>query len=122
MKPTFLVPETIVREDGHAEPMSVEAGTLLLLTLGITRILEQESLDVVIQGSADGEQWQPLIAFPQKFYCGTYALLLDLARTPEIVKLKVHWKLGRWGRGDQKPLFGWYLFAEDARIQTASVA
>ena len=29
-----------------------------MLTLGITRILEQESLEVTIWGSSDGEKWE----------------------------------------------------------------
>jgi len=41
-----------------------------LLTLAITNIIEQESLDVSIFGSADGATWdpKPVAAFPQKFY------------------------------------------------------
>jgi hypothetical protein len=61
MVPAFLFPENITREDGcGAEiPLASDHGKPLLLTLGITRILEQESLDVSIWGSNDGNMWQP---------------------------------------------------------------
>jgi len=40
----------------------------LLLTLGITRIIEQESLDVSIWGSANNAEWgaKPLLSFSAK--------------------------------------------------------
>ncbi len=124
MIPVFLLPEFVTREDGHGSkiPLDSASGKLLMLTLGITRIVEQESLDVTIHGSADGETWHPIGSFPQKFYCGTYSLLLDLSRHPEIREIRAHWKMGRWGRGDQKPLFGFYLFAEEANRKVAGAA
>jgi hypothetical protein len=124
MVPAFLFPENITREDGcGAEiPLASDHGKPLLLTLGITRILEQESLDVSIWGSNDGNMWQPLAAFPQKFYCGTYTLLLDLSRRREIKHLRAQWRVARWGGGDSKPLFSFYLFAEQARMRVAGAA
>jgi hypothetical protein len=114
--PNFLVPEGVQRSDGESDAFDLGdlKGGLLLLTLGITRIIEQESLDVSIWGSADGANWgeKPLAAFPQKFYCGTYTIMLDLSKHPEAQFLKAKWKMGRWGRGDPKPLFGFYLYAE----------
>ena len=115
--PNFLFPETLVREDGAgaAVPLGESAGKLLLLTLGVTRIIEQESLDVSIWGSADNADWgaKPLIAFPQKFYCGTYQIVLDLGRNPQAKYLRVQWQASRWGKGEAKPLFGLYVFIED---------
>jgi hypothetical protein len=117
----FLFPETVVRDDGtgYAVELATAQGTALEITLGITRIQEQESLDVSIWGSADGSDWgaKPLSAFPQKFYCATYPVLLDLSAHPEVRFLRVEWKMNRWGRGDPKPLFAFYVFAE----QTADV-
>jgi hypothetical protein len=117
MKPVFLMPETTIREAGKSAIVSLgeEAGTALLLTLGITRIVEQESLDLSVWGSADGADWgaKPLLAFPQKFYCGTYQILLDLTARPEVKHLQVRWQAQRWGKGDPKPLFNFYLFAQD---------
>jgi hypothetical protein len=119
MLPNFLVPESVVREDGKGLVLSLDSSqaSLLLLTLGITRILEQESLDISIYGSADGSEWsaKPLVAFSQKFYCGTYQMVLDLSKHPEKRYLRAQWKVNRWGLGESKPLFGFYLFAQMAK-------
>jgi hypothetical protein len=118
MLPNFLLPETVTRQNGTGPDLELGAmsGTKLLLTLGITRIIEQESLDVEVWGSADKTTWgeKPILRFPQKFYCGTYSLLLDLTKHPELNYLRITYKLNRWGRGDETPLFGFYVFAERA--------
>ncbi len=117
MLPGFIFPETNVREAGSSPALELgkSQGGLVLLTLGITRIIEQESLDVSIWGSADNSNWgaKPLIAFPQKFYCGTYQILLDLGQHPDVKHLCVKWHAQRWGKGDPKPLFGFCVFAQD---------
>jgi hypothetical protein len=120
----FLLPETVSRVDGSGAAIALEtaSGKPLLLKLGITRILEQESLDVSVWGSADKADWQAIAAFPRKFYCGTYTMLLDLSRLPEIAYLRVQWRMGRWSRGEPAPLFGFYLCAEDAHPQAAGAA
>jgi hypothetical protein len=125
MLPQFLLPETTVREAGAGPDMRLahhEGGTLIL-TLGITRIIEQESLDVAIWGSADGSDWgtKPLVSFPQKFYCGTYQLILDLAGRPDVKYLRVKWQVNRWGKGDPHPLFTLYLFMQAMQAQMAAV-
>ncbi len=121
MLPGFLLPETTVREAGNSSEMDVgeSKGSLVLLTLGITRIIEQESLDVSIWGSADGHEWgtKPLIAFPQKFYCGTYQILLDLTTHADVRFLRVKWSAQRWGKGDTRPMFGFYIFAQEMKQQ-----
>ena len=103
MTPNFLVPETVVRSAGIGTELDIgEAqGTLLLITLGITRIVEQESLDVAILGSVNGTDWlpKPLVSFPQKFYCGVYQILLDLKQYPDVRYIKARWDVNRWGRG-----------------------
>ncbi|HKE29404.1 MAG TPA: hypothetical protein VKB88_43945 [Bryobacteraceae bacterium] len=121
MLPQFLVPETTVREAGAGPELSLgdQQGETLLLTLGITRILEQESIDVSIWGSPDGQSWnsKPLLSFPQKFYCGTYQILLDLTQQTDVKYLRAKWQLNRWGKGDPKPLFTIYLFAQQMANQ-----
>ena len=59
MLPEFLLQETTNREPGAGPEMELgeQAGGTLIVTLGITRIIEQESLDVSICGSADGSDW-----------------------------------------------------------------
>ena len=91
---------------------------MLQLTLGITHIIEQESIDITIWGSADKVNWsaKPIACFPQKFYCGVYTVLVDLSEHPEVHCIRVQWKLGRWGRGEPKPMFGFYVFAEAAKF------
>lgn len=121
MLPAFLIPESLIREDGSgpAVPLGPAQGRLLLLTLGITRVIEQESLEVSIWGSPDGKDWgsKPLLVLPQKFYCGVYRFLLDLSERPELRFLQARWKVNRWGRGDPRPLFGVWMGAEEAEVQ-----
>ena len=109
----FLLPETTVREAGAGPVVEVgEArGGMLVLTLGITRILEKEHIDVAIWGSADGRDWGtiPIAAYPQKFYCGTYQMHLDLSTRPDVKYLRAQWNMGRWSVGKGRPLFTLYM-------------
>jgi hypothetical protein len=109
MLDTFLLPETTIEKAGESAAVAVAdgAGKNCLLTMAITKILEQQSIDVSVWGSADGKEWaaKPLVAFPQKFYQGIYQQLLDLSMTPEIQFLKLKWAVNRWGVGDPKPSF-----------------
>src|ERR1035441_7288887 len=103
MLPEFLLTETTVREAGTGPevPLGEQQGGTLVLTLGITRIIEQESIDLSIWGSTDGSDWgtKPLSTFPQKFYCGTYQIVADLAAHAGIKFLRVKWAVNRWGKG-----------------------
>jgi len=120
MVPNFLLEDQLVRQDGSGSPIDLGESRpeFLSLTLGITRIIEQESLDVSVWGSADGENWgeRPVAAFPQKFYCGVYTILVDLTGHSDARYLRAQWKVNRWGRGEQKPLFDVYLFAQPASV------
>jgi len=126
MLPGFLLPETTIREAGNGSELDLgeSTGGVVLLTLGITRIIEQESLDVAIWGSADGNDWgaKPLLSFPQKFYCGTYQILLDLTQHPEVKYVRVKWSAQRWGKGDSRPLFGFYVFAQEMKQEVLAVS
>ncbi len=118
-----LLPESVTRQDGSGPEIELEAGcTSLQLTLGITRIVEKEILDVSVWGSADGRTWTQLAAFPRKFYCGRYPLVLDLKRHPGIRRLRAHWRMGTWDMQEPKPLFGFYLHAEEVKLQHAGAA
>jgi hypothetical protein len=116
MLPDFLFPEAEVLKDGEGPSVSIEnaAGVPVQLTLGITGTVEQESLDVAVFGSADGNEWaaKPLAAFPQKFYQGTYTIVADLGQSPDVRFLKVKYKMGRWGHWTDGPKFTFYVFAE----------
>jgi len=126
MLQSFILPETTIREAGTGPTVDLgeSKGSLILVTLGITRIIEQESLDVSIWGSADNAEWgaKPLVAFPQKFYCGTYQILMDLHGQPDIRHLRAKYHAQRWGKGDPKPLFGAYLFAQEVQHQALSMS
>ena len=106
----FLVAEKTVvsaKGDGPGVDASGAASRVFLLTLTITKIIEQESLDISIVGSTDGTTWdaKPVVAFPQKFYCGQYPLLLDLTSYADVKFVRAHWEVARWGRGVETPMF-----------------
>lgn len=107
---TFLVPDKTVvsaKGDGPSVDVSSASNRVFLLTLNITGILEQESLDVSVHSSADGSAWSPKFVtnFPQKFYQAQHPLLLDLTGHAEIKFLRAHWEVSRWGRGSETPMF-----------------
>jgi hypothetical protein len=109
MVDTFLLPQNTVtaKGDGSAVDVSSASSRVFLLNLDITRIVEQEALDVSVFGSADGAIWssKPLAAFPQKFYAGDHPLLLDLTGHAEVKFVRAHWEVNRWGRGTEVPMF-----------------
>ncbi|MFZ0686584.1 MAG: hypothetical protein WAM89_13645 [Terriglobales bacterium] len=110
MMEAFLVPEKTVvnaKGDGTAVDVSQTFGRIFLLTLAITNIIEQESIDVSIYASVDGATWdaKPIVAFPQKFYREEVPLLLNLTARPEVKFIRAHWEVGRWGRGSETPMF-----------------
>ena len=123
MLPEFLLTETTVREAGTGAAIALgdNQGATLVLTLGITRIIEQESIDIAIWGSTDGNDWgaRPVVAFPQKFYCGTYQIVADLSERPDVKFLRVKWLVNRWGKGSPQPLFTIYLFAQAMQEELA---
>jgi hypothetical protein len=107
---TSLVPDKTVivaKGDGAAVDVSGASGRVFLLTLDVTNIIEQESLDVAIYGSADGATWgaKAAAAYPQKFYRGEFPMLLDLTAHPEVKFVRAHWEVARWGRGTETPMF-----------------
>ena len=96
-----------VKGDGPAIDVSGASQRAFLVTLSITKIIEQESLDVGIFGSADGATWgaKSVAAFPQKFYVGESPLLLDLSARADVKFVRAHWEVARWGRGVETPMF-----------------
>ncbi|HLZ41308.1 MAG TPA: hypothetical protein VKQ11_10115 [Candidatus Sulfotelmatobacter sp.] len=93
--------------DGAAVDVSGAANRVFLVTLSITKIIEQESLDLSIFGSADGAAWEAksIAAFPQQFYTGEYPMLVDLTGQPNVKFVRAHWEVARWGRGTETPVF-----------------
>ena len=79
----------------------------LFCTRTVADQIEQESLDVSIWGSADGQDFgkRPLLKLPQQFYRGTTKLVLDISLRPEVKFLRAGWELNRWGRVSPDPMF-----------------
>ena len=124
MRPEFLLPETTVRDAGAGPAIDLreERGGRLFVTLGINRIVERESIEIGVWGSTDGTDWgnAPLLSYPQKFYCGTYQMSLDLTRRPDVKYLRARWEVSRWSRVSGQPLFTVYLQLETTDRQLAA--
>ncbi len=93
--------------DGASFDISSSASRTYLCQLTVSDQIEQESLDVSIWGSADGETWtkRPLLKLPQQFYRGTTKMILDLSLRPETKFIRARWDLNRWGRVAPTPMF-----------------
>ena len=106
----FLVPQnTVVTAKGDSDPLDVSsaANPAFLATLSVTKIVEQESIELSFFASADGATWEtkPIASLPQKFYVGEYPLLVDLSQANGVKFLRAHWEVARWGRGPVTPNF-----------------
>ena len=107
---SILVPPGTIataKGDGPAVDISSTSTRVFLATLTITKIIEQESLDVSIFASGDGAAWdaKSIAAFRQEFYAGETPLLLDLREHPHVKFVRAHWEVARWGRGTETPMF-----------------
>jgi len=105
-----LIPTgTKLETNGDGEPVNVSASKTrtFLCRLAVTDQIEQESLDVSIWGSTDGNDFgkKPLLKLPQQFYRGTTKMVLDISLRPEVTFLRAKWELNRWGRVSPTPMF-----------------
>ncbi len=95
--------------NGEGQPADITSSEsrTLLCQLTISEQIEQESLDVSIWGSADGQDFgkKPLLKLPQQFYRGTTKMVLDVSLRPEVKFLRAKWELNRWGRVAPTPMF-----------------
>jgi hypothetical protein len=109
MKLALIPPNTKMESngDGASFDISGSATRTFLCFLAVTDQLEQESLDISIYGSTDGQTWtpKPLLKLPQQFYRGHTKMVLDLSLRPEIKFIRASWELHRWGRGAPLPMF-----------------
>ena len=92
--------------------------------LEITDQIEQESVDMSVLGSADGQQWEkmPLLKMQQEFYRGRTRQVLDLTFRPEVKFLRAKWELVRWGRVAPTPMFVLGFRLEEIPIFTRASA
>ena len=110
----YLVPPgTTAETPGSGAPFELGelAGQRLVVVLRVTKIIEQEALEVSLWGSQDGNDWgaRPLFVYPQAFYAGVTPAALDLGQRPEIRFLQARWDVNRWGRGYPRPYFEFSL-------------
>ena len=117
---------TRVAENGDSTAVNVSASATrtFLCTMFISDQIEQESLDVSIFGSADGETWpaKPLLKLPQRFYRGETRAVLELALRPEVKFIRAHWDLNRWGRVAPEKMFAFGLRLAEVPAMPARTA
>jgi hypothetical protein len=105
----FVPPGTRLTENGEsaAHDLAHSATRTFICTLEITAQIEQESAELSVWGSTNGELWEekPLLIFPQRFYKGETQQVLDLTQRPELRFIHARWQLHRWGRGTPQPHF-----------------
>ena len=104
---TFLIPQgTVLTGKGETEALDLGEARVehFLLSLAIDEVVEQESLDLGIYGSADGTAWsdKPLASFPQQFYPGETPLLAEMNGVRFV---RARWEANRWGRGSMETMF-----------------
>ncbi len=105
-----LIPRgTRVESNGDGETLDISSSTTrtFFCILEVLDQIEQESLDVSVWGSTDGQAWgtHPIIKLPQVFYRGNERMILDLTMRPELRFVRAHWELVRWGRVAPLPMF-----------------
>jgi hypothetical protein len=106
---SIIPPQTKLEANGDGQAVDISATTTrtFLCELCVTEQIEQESLDVSLWGSADGQDFgkKPCLKIPQQFYRGTSKMVLDLSLRPEVRFLRARWELNRWGRVAPTPMF-----------------
>ena len=105
----LIPPGTRLTSNGEGQPFEISASQTrtLLCSMEITDQMEQESVDISVWGSADGQDWgkMPLLKMPQRFYRGETRQVLDLSLKPEIRFIRAKYDLARWGRVAPHPMF-----------------
>ena len=116
--PPYLLSPCIERQDGTGPAIDLGPlrGKLLVVTLGLHNLLEQEGLAISSLGSASGSEWgaRPLVSFPEKSFCGVYSTFLNLDNYPTIRYLRAEWKMSRWAQRDSSRMFGFYISLEES--------
>ena len=106
---SIIPPQTKLESNADGQVFDISATTTrtFLCELTVTDQIEQESLDVSIWGSPDGQDFgkKPLLKIPQQFYRGTTKMVLDLSFRPEVRFLRARWEVNRWGRVAPTPMF-----------------
>jgi hypothetical protein len=92
---------------GYAVDICGSETRTFLCELHVSEHVEQESLEVSIWGSGNGQEFgrKPLLKFPQQFYSGRTKMVLDISLHTEVKFLRAKWELNRWGRVAPTPMF-----------------
>ena len=124
-----LIPlDTTLVENGVGETFDIGASSTrtFFCVMVITDQLEQESIDISIWGSPDGQNWgtHPILKLPQRFYRGETRAVLELVLRPDVKFIRARWDLNRWGRVAPLPMFkvGVHLLEVPAMPQQVSPA
>jgi len=123
-----LLPGALRKGDGIGPVITLgeHCSKLLVVTLGISDVVERTGLTVSVWGSPDQNQWgaKPLLTFRQRQYCGVYSVLLNMAMHTDVRYLRVQWNMNLWGKGERIPMFGFEVFLEESgsRISGSAVA
>jgi hypothetical protein len=109
MQIDLIAPGTLVKENGFSAAVDIRTSQTrtFFCEMNIVDQIEQESVDVAIWGSQDGENWgtHPIQKLPQQFYRGETRAVLDLTLAPEANFIRAGWELARWGRVAPTPMF-----------------
>lgn len=124
MRPFVLLPEETVRENGHSSEVALGPfrGSVLHITLTITRMMEQQTLELILWGSSSGADWNVLATLPHRHYCGVYHDTIDLTEHPEVSLLRVEWRLRSWSHTASSRLVTFSLAAEEVREEAFAAA
>jgi len=118
-----LLSPCLDRRDGTGPTidLGLDPASLLVISMGINHVIENERLTLSIWGSVDGNDWgeKPLVSFPPKAYCGVYSTFLNLAAHPQVRYLRAKWNMVRCGHSEGDPLFGFYASAQESSSQVS---
>ena len=105
----LIPPHTRLVENGFGPAVDVRLSQTrtFFCVMTVTEQIEQESVDISIWGSSDGEKWDafPILKLPQQFYRGETRAVLNLHLVPEVNFIRAGWELNRWGRVAPVPFF-----------------
>lgn len=105
----LIAPGTRLTSNGEGQSFDISSSLTrtFLCSMEITDQMEQESVDISVWGSADGQDFgkMPLLKMPQRFYRGETRQVLDLSLKSEIRFIRAKYDLARWGRVAPHPMF-----------------
>ncbi len=126
MEPILLFPEQFVQGCGSGPviELGLAQGKPLHCSLTINRITQQHTLDIAVWGSEDGADFgsRPVVAFPSKYYCGTYHHMLEFDSDSKIRFVRVDYRFNCWGHQVAAPLCVFTMTAEPATAPILSAA